>query len=43
MGEPAQVGGGITRTHCLDCGWTEIDLTETAVPAKLASRKPMWQ
>lgn len=30
-------------TTCVRCGYTEIDLTESTVPAKLGERKQMWQ
>jgi len=43
MSEPTRPGGGITMRACLVCDWTEIDLTDTAAPAKLGARKPMWQ
>ncbi len=43
MSEPTRLAGGINRRACLVCDWTEIDLTDTAVPARLVARKPMWQ
>lgn len=36
------IGGGIARSICDNCGVAEIDLTDTAIPAKLVARKDMW-